>query len=202
MIHKEQIPPMPNVDANTLKLEGEPLRSREHFASKINEKDLIKSQTTQPFNLQDAKNYLSYVSKEMKDSLLKLLNIIQGEKERRRKIRDNDKEKSGLHGSSKGSNTKHHQISGNPTRINSETLLVTELKKSYMHITEELKEIFVPNNEGWTTSIKDSTKSLASTTSVYYTPKASTDKLINKEHSPSVFKDVNKLIGSKKIPFT
>lgn len=216
MIHKDRVEQLPIIDAKELKLEGAPLRSNKYFTDKIDGKSLLNLNSIQTFNLNDTKNYLSYVSREMKDSLLKLLNIIQGEKERRRQNRGENKKQDRLHGKKETDDGKFDKINRNTTNlmdIFTQTLhdddgkeLETNLKKNYFCIKKELEELFVNNKTLDDSTSKVCTKTtsqntLSTTCSVYLTPKLSLDKFMDEyeENKRYVFKDVYALVESKKL---
>lgn len=221
LIYEEHILPLPTVDLSTLKLEGAQINKNRYFTSLVDEKKLLDGPQKQILNLNDTKSYLSYVSKEMKDSLLKLLNIIQGEKERRKQLRNENKEAVQSVGSKENCYGKSDKNTGNTTILNeiftqtfsetdelTEQLLDSDLKKSYLTIKGEFKEIFkrsqqLKDLEIQSCNINDadvqSTSSRSS--SNYLTPKPSVETLLDiyKENPRCIFKDVYTLIDNYKI---
>lgn len=221
LIHKESLVPLPRVDPKTLQLDGESIpKTHMHFANnKCNEK-LILNETTarQPLDLQNTKNYLTYVSKDLKDSLLKLLNIIQGEKEKRQRVHKENASENEILGEKKTSNGKSDKNIGNSTtRLNeiftqtfNETTdeltkhLDADTRKSYFNIKNEFKEIFIHKDESNKTNSPNVDKTGKSGTnslvSIYQTPNESQEKItdIFNKNPECVFHEVSQLLGNIK----
>lgn len=100
LLYREKQHTLPPTDASTLQIRGIPL-SHDYFYAPANGADkhatlpipgnlkqLLPERFSSDFvNINNTKNYMKYVSKQMKKTLTKLLEIIKNERERRRKLR-------------------------------------------------------------------------------------------------------------------
>lgn len=211
LIHKDAVVAARTVDLKSLQLEGESISSSKHFAGlKVDERALIDdAKEKQSLDLKDTKNYLSYVSKDLKDSLLKLLNIIQGEKEKRRRERvlsggasDHEEAAAAEPGGKSDKN-----IGSSSARLNEiftqtfsqSTELLTkdmdpETRRGYFCIKDGIEELFMSADRS------SDHRSLCATDSTYHTPSPSRAKLLDtyKQNPDWVFQDVYRLIATPK----
>lgn len=84
LLYKQNIPKMPQVDVETLKLEGIPLNKDYFYEPENNEVDLT-TMSKESVKINEIQDYITKVNTEMNNALKNLLDVIDKEKERRQK---------------------------------------------------------------------------------------------------------------------
>lgn len=86
LLYKQEIPKLPKVNADKLKLEGTPL-TRDYFCDpKITENTNLTTMSMENVKLDEIQDYISKVNTEMNNALMNLLRIINKERSRRKQL--------------------------------------------------------------------------------------------------------------------
>lgn len=137
LLYKQKIPPLPQCDEASLKLEGKPLKADYFYTPEREISSEINKDSSEIINVNNTNHYMSYIRKEMKKTLEKLLSIIRTERQRRKKLQN-------VEVSKESTQEKQKQLKQSAKNLDKGVECVLEMK-----------EIF-KNNEKPTVEIKNS----------------------------------------------